>query len=53
MRASFGASTSATVVVPRSARFRFVVQDGEPDRALLDAYWHGYASPAQPQLGRP
>ena len=32
---------------------RFVVQDGEPDRALLDASWHGYASPAQPQLGRP
>ena len=28
------------------ARYRFVVADGEPDRALLDAYWQGYARPA-------
>lgn len=31
---------------PYTARFRFVVSDGAPDRARLDAYWHGYARPA-------
>ena len=31
---------------PYVARFRFIVADGAPDRALLDAYWHGYAQPA-------
>jgi len=28
------------------ARYRFIVSDGDPDRAILDAYWHGYAHPA-------
>jgi hypothetical protein len=32
-------------------RFRFVVLDGPPDRALLDAYWHGYALPATATVG--
>jgi len=27
-------------------RYRFVVADGDPDRAMLDAYWNGYARPA-------
>ena len=31
---------------PYVARFRFIVADGEPDRAHLEAYWHGYATPA-------
>ncbi|MCX6954702.1 MAG: PmoA family protein [Verrucomicrobia bacterium] len=31
---------------PYVARFRFIVADGEPDRALLEAYWNGYAKPA-------
>jgi len=31
---------------PYVARYRFVVADGAPDRALLDAYWNGYAQPA-------
>jgi hypothetical protein len=35
---------------PYVARYRFVVADGEPDRALLDAYWHGYATPAVAKL---
>jgi hypothetical protein len=30
-------------------RYRFVVCDGEPDRALLEAYWHGYSFPAEPR----
>jgi hypothetical protein len=29
-----------------AARFRFVVADGEPDRAMIEAYWQGYANPA-------
>ena len=29
-----------------SSRFRFVVADGEPDRALIEAYWQGFANPA-------
>lgn len=35
---------------PYVARFRFIVMDGDPDRALLDAYWNGYARPASPRL---
>jgi hypothetical protein len=35
---------------PYVARFRFIVADGEPDRAHLDAYWHGYAQPATVKL---
>ena len=30
---------------PYVARYRFVVMDGEPDPALLEAYWAGYAQP--------
>ena len=36
---------------PYVARFRFVVLDGAPDRALFDAFWDGYAHPAQPAAG--
>lgn len=32
---------------PYVARYRFVVADGPPDRARLDAFWNGYAVPAQ------
>lgn len=35
---------------PYIARYRFIVADGEPDRALLDAYWNGYAQPAAAKL---
>lgn len=35
---------------PYVARFRFIVADGEPDRAHLDSYWHGYAQPATVKL---
>lgn len=35
---------------PYVARFRFVVTDGEPDKALLEAYWQGYAKPAVVKL---
>jgi hypothetical protein len=31
---------------PYVARFRFIVTDGAPDRAFLDACWQGYATPA-------
>lgn len=31
---------------PYTARYRFVVTDGAPDRARLDAYWNGFAHPA-------
>lgn len=31
---------------PYVARYRFIVADGAPDRALLEAYWQGYARPA-------
>lgn len=31
---------------PYVARFRFVIMDGPPDAALLEAYWQGYAQPA-------
>ena len=29
---------------PYIARYRFVTADGVPDRARLDAFWHGFAS---------
>lgn len=35
---------------PYTARFRFIVADGAPDRARIDAYWHGYAQPAVVRL---
>jgi hypothetical protein len=35
---------------PYVARFRFIVADGAPDRARIDAYWHGYAQPAQVKM---
>lgn len=35
---------------PYVARFRFIVADGEPDRAHLDSYWNGYAQPAAPKV---
>jgi hypothetical protein len=35
---------------PYVARFRFIVVDGDPDRALFDAYWNGYARAAVPRL---
>jgi hypothetical protein len=31
-------------------RFRFVVIDGPPNRAVFDAFWHGYARPATAAL---
>ncbi|MFZ5495831.1 MAG: PmoA family protein [Verrucomicrobiota bacterium] len=31
---------------PYVARYRFIVADGAPDRALLEACWQGYARPA-------
>ena len=31
---------------PYVARFRFIVTDGAPDRAFLDACWRAYAEPA-------
>ncbi len=31
---------------PYVVRFRFVAADGPPDRARLDAFWNGYATPA-------
>lgn len=31
---------------PYVARYRFVVMDGAPDAALLDAYWNAFAHPA-------
>ncbi|MDP3068930.1 MAG: PmoA family protein [Opitutaceae bacterium] len=35
---------------PYVTRYRFVVADGAPDRALLDAYWQGYAQPATAKI---
>jgi hypothetical protein len=35
---------------PYTAQFRFIVADGAPDRALLDAYWNGYAKPSVVKL---
>lgn len=35
---------------PYVARYRFVVADGAPDRAKLDAFWHGYARRAEVTL---
>lgn len=31
---------------PYTARFRFIVSDGEPVHARFDAFWNGYARPA-------
>ena len=31
---------------PYVARFRFVVTDGAPDRAKIDAFWNAYAQPS-------
>ncbi|MSU69768.1 MAG: hypothetical protein EXS39_03115 [Opitutaceae bacterium] len=31
---------------PFVARYRFIVADGAPNRALLDAFWNAYAKPA-------
>lgn len=33
---------------PYTVRFRFVITDDEPNPALLEAYWQGYARPAVP-----
>ena len=35
---------------PYVARYRFVVADGAPDAALLEAYWQGYAHPGEARL---
>ena len=35
---------------PYVSRYRFVVFDGEPDRARIDRWWHDYAHPAQAKL---
>jgi hypothetical protein len=35
---------------PYVSRYRFIVTDGAPDRALLDAYWQGYARPAAAKI---
>ena len=35
---------------PYVARFRFIVADGMPESALIDAYWNGYAQPAVAKL---
>jgi hypothetical protein len=35
---------------PYVARFRFIVTDGAPDRAFLDACWNAYAQPAAVKL---
>jgi hypothetical protein len=35
---------------PYVARFRFVVSDGAPDRAVIDAFWNGYGRPAEVKL---
>jgi hypothetical protein len=32
---------------PYVARYRFIVTDGAPNRALFDAYWNAYAKPAE------
>ena len=32
---------------PYLARYRFIVTDGPPDPARIDAYWHGFARPAE------
>lgn len=37
---------------PYVARFRFVIIDGAPDAALLEAYWQGYAQPATARVER-
>lgn len=36
---------------PYVMRYRFIVTDGAPDRALLEACWQGYARPAVATVG--
>lgn len=36
---------------PYVGRYRFIIQDSPPDRALLDAYWAGFAQPAVVTFG--
>ncbi len=38
---------------PLVTRYRFVVVDGQPDRALLDRLWNDYAHPAQATVELP
>jgi hypothetical protein len=38
---------------PYSARYRFIVQDGEPDSAELDRLWNDYANPVQVKIESP
>ena len=35
------------------ARYRFLVFDGAPDRALIEAYWQGFARPATARVVAP
>jgi hypothetical protein len=35
---------------PYVARYRYVVADGAPDRARLDAFWNGYARTAEAKI---
>ncbi len=35
------------------ARYRFLVFDGAPDRALIEAYWQGFAQPATARVVAP
>ena len=35
------------------ARYRFLVFDGAPDRALIEAYWQGFAQPATVRVVAP
>jgi len=37
---------------PYVARYRFIVKDGKPDKAQLDAFWHAYAHPPQVTVTR-
>ncbi len=37
---------------PYVARYRFIVEDGKPDKAQLDALWHAYAHPPQVTVTR-
>lgn len=37
---------------PYRGRYRFIAVDGEPDRRLIEAYWHGYAQPANAVVER-
>ncbi len=37
---------------PLVLRYRYLVYDGEPDPAWIDAYWHGFADPPVARLQR-